>query len=97
MKIVFSDTPPDFLDLGALTLGAEELTANGVASGAATARMALARPVSTCMPLMTARRDRSLSDVGCDSDRVVAYEICHRDSSLRDPAGFESVGTLIDA
>ena len=30
VKMVFSDTPPDFLDLGAPTLGAEQFTANGV-------------------------------------------------------------------
>jgi len=30
VKIVFSDTPPYFLDLGAPTLGAEQFTANGV-------------------------------------------------------------------
>jgi len=55
-----------------------------------------ARPVFICMPLMTARWDRFSTDAGCDSDRVVTYEICHRDSSLRDQAGFESVETLID-
>ena len=38
-KDCFVDTPPYFLALDAPTLGAEELTANGVASGAATARM----------------------------------------------------------